>query len=216
MKYLFRFLKPYTKTVILLMFLYALQTLSALFLPFIMGKIVDDGIREQNVTVILTYGAIMIALALAALACALITNSVSSKFNARLAVDIRKQVFNKVNSLSFEQFSELGTGSLITRTTDDVNWIEETVSQLPYVFITAPIMFIGGIVLSFAGDWVLPLILLGVSVVVLTVSSLITGSLEKHWQRGEEYRITRGSRSSGKSGAYVSPTPLYFAPAALL
>ena len=187
MKYLFRFLKPYTKTVILLMFLYALQTLSALFLPFIMGKIVDDGIREQNVTVILTYGAIMIALALAALACALITNSVSSKFNARLAVDIRKQVFNKVNSLSFEQFSDLGTGSLITRTTDDVNWIEETVSQLPYVFITAPIMFIGGIVLSFAGDWVLPLILLGVSVVVLTVSSLITGSLEKHWQRGEEY-----------------------------
>ena len=187
MKYLFKFLKPYTKTVILLMFLYALQTLCALFLPFIMGKIVDDGIREQNVTVILTYGAIMITLALGALACALVTNSVSSKFNAKLAVDIRKQVFNKVNSLSFEQFSELGTGSLITRTTDDVNWIEETVSQLPYVFITAPIMFIGGIVLSFAGDWVLPLILLGVSVVVLAVSSLITGSLEKYWQRGEEF-----------------------------
>lgn len=187
MKYLFKFLKPYTKTVILLMFLYALQTLCALFLPFVMGNIVDYGIRENDVKYILTEGAIMIALALGALTCALITNSISSKFTSRLAVDIRKQVFNKVNTLSFEQFSEIGTGSLITRTTDDVNWIEETVSQLPYVFITAPLMFVGGIALSFAGDWVLPLILLGVSLVVLAVSTLITSTLEKHWQRGEEY-----------------------------
>lgn len=187
MRYLFRFLKPYVKTILLLMVLYALQALCALFLPFVMGNIVDYGIREQNVNYILTEGAIMVALALGALACALVTNSISSKFTSRLAVDIRKQVFNKVNTLSFEQFSELGTGSLITRTTDDVGWIEETVAQLPYVLITAPLMFIGGIVLSFAGDWVLPLILLGVSVVVLTVSTLITRSLEKHWQRGEEF-----------------------------
>ena len=187
MRYLFSFIKPHIKTVLLLMLLYALQTFATLFMPFVMGNIVEYGIRAQNMNYILTEGAIMVALAIGALICAIVTSRISSNFSASVAVDIRKQVFNKVNALSFEQFSELGTGSLITRTTDDVGWIEETVSQLPYVLIATPIMFIGGVVLSFRGDFVLPLILLGVSVVVLVISTLITGTLEKHWQRGEEY-----------------------------
>lgn len=187
MRYLFKFLKPYIKTVLLLMLMYALQTFCALFMPYIMSDIVELGIRQQNLPYIIQEGAIMIALAIGALTFALIINAISSKFSARLAVDIRKEVFNKVNSLSFEQFSELGTGSLITRTIDDVSWIEDTIAQLPYVLISAPIMFIGGVLLSFKGDWVLPLILLGVSLVVLVVATLITTSLDKHWQRGEEY-----------------------------
>ena len=187
MKYLWKFLKPYTKTVLLLMLLYAVQTLSTLFMPYVMSNIVELGIREQNLDYILKEGAVMIALAVGALGSAVCTNFVSSKFGANLAVDIRKQVFNKVNTLTFEQFSEIGTGSLITRTTDDVGWIEETITQIPYVLISAPIMFIGGVALSFAGDWVLPLILLGVSVIVLAVTTLITGSMEKHWQRGDEF-----------------------------
>ena len=187
MKYLFKFIKPYTKTTLLLMLLYALQTFCALFMPYVMSNIVEIGIRNSNVTYILKEGAIMIALALGALTCAMITNAISSKFSASLAVDIRKQVFNKVNTLSFEQFSEIGTGSLITRTTDDVGWIEETIVQLPYVFITFPIMFFGGVVLSFRGDYTLPLILLGAAVLVLGISTLITTRLEKYWQRGEEF-----------------------------
>ena len=187
MRYLFRFIKPYIKTVLLLMLLYAIQTFAALFMPYVMGRIVENGIREQNMNYILKEGAIMVALAVGALSCAMVSNRINSNFGATLAVDIRKQVFNKVNTLSFEQFSELGTGSLITRTTDDVGWVEDTITQIPYVLITAPIMFIGGVVLSFAGDWVLPLILLGVSVLVLVISTLITSSLEKHWQRGGEF-----------------------------
>ena len=169
------------------MLLYAAQTFAALFMPYVMSNIVEIGIRNSDVNYILKEGAIMIVLALAALTCAMITNSVSSKFAATLAVDIRKQVFNKVNTLSFEQFSEIGTGSLITRTTDDVAWIEDTIVQLPYVFITFPIMFFGGIALSFKGDYTLPLILLGAAVLVLGISTLITTRLEKHWQRGEEF-----------------------------
>ena len=187
MKYLFRFIKPYKKTVVLLMLLYALQTLAALFMPFVMGNIVEYGIREQNMSYILKEGAIMVALAIGALTCAMLINRINSNFAATLAVEIRKQVFNKVNTLSFEQFSELGTGSLITRTTDDVGWIQDTITQLPYFMIAAPIMFIGGVALSFKGDWVLPLILLGVSVLVLVITTLVTSSLEKHWQRGEEF-----------------------------
>lgn len=171
----------------MLMLLYAASTLCALFMPYVMSNIVEIGIKQQDLQYILREGAIMIALAVAAFICALVTNRVSSSFSSKIAVTMRKTVFNKVNSLTFEQFSEIGTGSLITRTTEDIGWMEETISQVPYVMITCPIMFIGGIVLSFRGDWVLPLILLGVSVVVLVITTLITSSLEKHWQRGDEY-----------------------------
>ncbi len=187
MKYLFRFIKPHVKTVCLLMLLYAAQTFCALFMPYVMSDIVESGIRRGDLDFIFREGAVMVALSAGALICALLTNAVNSKFSAKLAVDIRKQVFNKVNGLGFEQFSELGTGSLITRTTDDVGWIEDTVAQLPYVLVSAPVMFVGGVVLSFKGDWVLPLVLLGVALLVLAVSTLITCSLEKHWQRGEEF-----------------------------
>ena len=187
MKYLFKFVKPYTKTILLLMLLYAAQTFCALFMPYVMSNIVEVGIRNGDVSYILKEGAIMVALALSALTCAMVTNVIGSKFSATLAVDVRKQVFNKVNTLTFEQFSEIGTGSLITRTTDDVGWIEETIAQIPYVLITFPIMFFGGVVLSFKGDWTLPLILLGVAILVLGISTLITTRLEKHWQRGDEF-----------------------------
>lgn len=187
MKHLLKFIKPFYKEIILLMVLYALSTLAALFMPYVMSNIVEVGIKNGDLPYVLKEGAVMVALAVAALTCALITNRISSNFSSKIAVNMRKTVFNKVNTLTFEQFSEIGTGSLITRTTDDIGWMEETISQIPYVMITCPIMFIGGIALSFKGDWVLPLILLGISVVVLIITTLITSSLEKHWQRGDEY-----------------------------
>lgn len=187
MKHLLKFIKPLYKEITILMLLYATATLCALFMPYVMSNIVEFGVKQGDLNYVFREGAVMTALAIVALICALITNAVSSKFASKISVNMRKEVFNKVNTLSFEQFSEIGTGSLITRTTDDIGWMEETVSQIPYVLITCPIMFVGGIALSFKGDWVLPLILLGASVIVLIVTTVITSSLEKYWQRGDEY-----------------------------
>lgn len=158
-----------------------------MFMPYVMSNMVEYGVKNADLNYIYREGALMLGLAVAALVCALVTNAVSSTFSSQIAVGMRKTVFNKVNTLSFEQFSSVGTGSLITRTTDDIGWMEETISQIPYVMITCPIMFIGGIVLSFKGDWLLPLILLGASVIVLLVACAITSKLEKYWQRGDEY-----------------------------
>ncbi|MCM1533311.1 MAG: ABC transporter ATP-binding protein/permease [Corallococcus sp.] len=174
------------KEVIALMALYAVSTFCSLFMPYVMSNIVETGIKNSDFPYVVKEGIIMIALAATALICALTTNRVSSNFSSKIAVSMRKEVFNKVNTLTFEQFSAIGTGSLITRTTEDIGWMEDTISQIPYVMITCPIMFIGGIALSFKGDWVLPLILLGVSLIVLLITTLITSSLEKYWQRGDE------------------------------
>ncbi len=187
MKLLLKFLKPHLASVITLMVLYAAQTFCALFMPYVMSNIVEYGIRLSDMDYIWKQGAVMAALALAALICALVTNKINCSFIAKLTVGIRKEVFNKVNALSFEQFSGIGTGSLITRTTDDISWMEETISMIPYVLVAEPIMFFGGILLAFMGDWMLSVILLGVSLVVLVIVSLITRRLEGYWQRGDEY-----------------------------
>lgn len=187
MKHLLNFIRPHAKQIVLLMLLYAAAATCELFMPYVMSNIVEYGVKTADLNYIYREGALMLGLAVAALACALVTNAVSSTFSSQIAVGMRKTVFNKVNTLTFEQFSSLGTGSLITRTTDDIGWMEETISQIPYVMITCPIMFIGGIVLSFKGDWLLPLILLGAAVIVLAVTCAITSKLERYWQRGDEY-----------------------------
>lgn len=187
MKLLLKFIKPHKRQMAVLMILYILESVCALFMPYVMSDIVEIGIRNGDLPYVIKQGAVIFALAAAAFLCALVTNRVSSSFSSKIGVNIRKDVFNKVNELTFEQFSKIGTGSLLTRTTDDIGWMEEAIFQIPYVTVTCPILFIGGIALSFKGDWVLPLILLGVSVVVLVVTTLICSTLEKYWQRGDEY-----------------------------
>ncbi len=187
MKQILQFLRPYIKQMIVVMVLYALQSVCALFMPYIMSDIVEIGIRNADMPFIVKQGVVMIVLAVSALVCALVNNRVSSDMICKLTTDMRRAVFNKVNSLDFEQFNEIGTGSLITRSTDDIGWMEEVFGMVPYILVSAPILFVGGIILSFKGDWMLPLILLGVSAVVLLIVILMTSRLEGLWQRGDEF-----------------------------
>ena len=186
MKLLLKFVKPYVKYVVALMVLYAVQTLCGLFLPYVMSDIVELGVRTGNLPYIYVRGAVMIALAAAAMITSLVNVRLSADFSSRLTADMRSQIFDKVNSLTFEQFSSVGTGSLITRSTDDIGWLEEVITSLPYLLISAPIMFVGGILLSFKGDWVLPLILLGISAAVLVVTAVVSLRLDKYWERGDQ------------------------------
>lgn len=186
MKMILKFGKPYVRRVLMLLLLYAVQTFAALFMPYVMSDMVELGVRNGDLPYIYLHGGIMLALAVVALITALLSARLTADFSSRLAVDIRRQVFNKINTLDFEQFASIGTGSLITRTTEDVSWMEEVFSYAPQLFVTAPIMFFGGIVLSFRGDWLLPLILLGVSALVLVCTVLVTSKLDKYWQRGDQ------------------------------
>lgn len=187
MKVILKYLRGSMKHMILLMALYLVQAVTSLLLPFTMTKIVNDGIANLDMRYVYIYSAVMLLLALINLACALGANKVTSVMVPRVICNMRNDVFNKVNSLSFEQFSEIGTGSLITRVTDDIGWLEEVISFLPYVFIMVPVLFLGGVILTAIGDWVLALILLAVSPIILILMALITKGMAKRWDRAQEY-----------------------------
>ncbi len=170
-----------------LMLLYAVQTFCVLFMPYVMSNIVENGVRVFDMTYIWQQSAVMFALALVQIVISLVTNKINCNFMAMFAVNLRSTLFEKVNTLSLEQFSSVGTNTLITRTMDDIGWMQETISMIPYVVVSEPIMFIGGIILSLLGDWVLACILLGASLVVLFIVSRMTSSLHGLWQTGDKY-----------------------------
>lgn len=129
----------------------------------------------------------MCALSLVALALALIINKFSSGWTARFTVSLRRRIFEKVNTFSSEQFSAIGTGGLITRSTEDASWIEDTVGMLVPLLGGVPVIMIGGIVLSMLSDLILPLIVIGVTVPVLAITILIVSKVSTLWDKSEKY-----------------------------
>ncbi len=189
MKKLFIYLKPYVPKLLILGALYGVQATCALLLPYFMSNIVEDGIRQgsEGLKIIWIDGAVMLALTLVSLVTTIFTTKLNCSVMADFTVKLRLKMLKKVNALSFEQFNQIGTGSLITRSTDDIGWLEEAIPQLPNLIISVPVMFIGGVVLSFLADYVLALILLAASPVALFLASRITLGMEKRWRVGDEY-----------------------------
>lgn len=175
------------KTLLLLVGLNALQTLCSLFMPYVMSSIVEEGIRNSDLSYVLISCGIMCALSFVALALALIINKISSNWTAKFTVSFRRRIFEKVNTFSSEQFSAIGTGGLITRSTEDAGWIEDTVGMIAPVLGGVPVIMIGGIVLSMLSDLILPLIIIGVTVPVLAVTILIVSKMSTLWDKSEKY-----------------------------
>jgi ATP-binding cassette subfamily B protein len=109
-----------------------------------------------------------------------------TKITAALNCDLYHDTFNKINSLTMEEFGKIGTASMLTRSTEDLNWAAESVSGLLYCIVVVPMLFIGGCILAFSKDWVLALSLLaGVPLVFLIVriASLHQG---EWWQKSDD------------------------------
>lgn len=131
------------------------QSMSSLFIPDIMGSIIDKGIivtaegaASVNVTYILTQGGYMLLLALISLGCAVAATFAAGYVQSKLGADIRANIFDKVQAFTSKEYGQFGEASLITRTTNDVTQIQNAVYMLLRFGLMIPFMFIGGIALS--------------------------------------------------------------------
>lgn len=164
-----------------------MSTVTTLFMPVLMSNIVNNGIAKGNMEYVYTQGAIMIALAVIAIVSALINTRLNAKVSTGFSCALRKGVFQKVNSLNFDEFSSQGTAGLITRTTDDVWTLQEVSANLVYAIVATPVLFVGGIILAFTADKVLALILLGISPIVILIVWLISRKMGKLWETADKY-----------------------------
>lgn len=158
----FKDLKAYKKGLILVFFLTMGNAIGELLLPFLLSQIVDEGIAIGAIDVVLRIGVLMV---LVTLATAFVRSS-ASYFSAKNAMgfshDLRNRIFNKVNTLTFDETEQFGISSLITRTTNDVDNVEQFVLVAQRPLLRAPLQFFGGLVMAFLAHERLTFIVLSI------------------------------------------------------
>lgn len=156
---LYRYLKPFAAMVAGVLFFVFLQSLGDLYLPTLMSDIINDGVMQGDTSRILHIGGTMLLVAGGGAVCAIIASYLSSKTAVGLGTILRNKIFRRVESFSLHEFDKIGTSTLITRTTNDINQIQMVTVLIMRMMISAPIMAIGGIILAMRQDKPLTLVL---------------------------------------------------------
>lgn len=187
MRTLFNLYKNKLHLLVIIALLYALAAVCELLMPYQMSIIVTDGIKAKDSSVIVNSGIIMAILAVLALCISLISVKINTHVATQFEMQLKSKLFKKVNSLTFEQFSSVGTSGIITRITEDVRTLRDLASQGVFMIVNVPITFIGGVTLIMAKDLLIGVIMLCVSPIVLVVAVLIARKLDALWQRADEF-----------------------------
>lgn len=166
---LFRLLKPYRLSVILVLIFIFLQSLSNLYLPTLMSDIVDTGVMKGDIPYILEIGAIMLLVAIGGVLCSIMASWLAAKVSASFGKILRSKVFSHVERFTLHEFDKFGTSSLITRTTNDITQVQQLLNMMLRMMVMAPMMAIGGIIMAVTTDAKLSLVI----VVIIPVLGLI-------------------------------------------
>lgn len=172
---LLRLLKPYTISVAVVLVLMFWQSLSQLYLPTLMSDIVDNGIVHGDINYILRVGGLMLLVAAAGTAAAVVAGFLSAKIAASFGQVLRSKVFVRVESFSLNEFNQIGTASLITRTTNDITQVQQVVLMMLRLAVRAPMLAIGGIIMAVAKDAKLSLVIVVVIPVLAVAIFIIAG-----------------------------------------
>ena len=170
---LFRFLKPFAWSVAAVLVLLLFQSLADLYLPTLMSDIVDIGIVKGDTHYIFSVGGQMLLFAAVSALCMITASFLSSKIATGLGKNLRSEVFSRVESYSLSEFDQVGTASLITRTTNDITQVQQVLIIMMRMMVSAPMMCIGGIIMAVSKDAVLSLVFVLV-LPVLVLAILIT------------------------------------------
>ena len=169
----FKDLKKYRKGLLIVFLLTFGNAIGELFLPFLLSIIVDEGIAYGATDVVLKIGLIMIIVTLITA----FVRSSASYFSAKNAMgfahDLRNRIFNKVNALTFDETEQFGISSLITRTTNDVDNIEQFVLIAQRPLLRAPLQFFGGLLMAFLAHAQLTLIVLAILPLIFLIIYVI-------------------------------------------
>ncbi len=149
---LFRLLKQYTVQIAVVIVLLFIQVFSDLYLPTLMADIVDIGLVNKDVSYIIEIGGFMLLIAAGGTICAIFATYLSSQTAVGFGKLVREKLFTKVASFSLHEFDQLGTATLITRTTNDVTQVQQVSVLILSMMVTAPLTGIGGIVMALRQD----------------------------------------------------------------
>mgnify|MGYP004617601179 CR=1 FL=1 len=152
MKRVLIYLKNYKKQLILGPFFKLLEAIFELIVPVVMAKIIDNGIGNNDTGYILKMGGVMVILGICGLLFALVCQYFASQCAYGFGTDLRKSLYEHINTLSYSSIDKLGTSTLINRITNDTNSVQTGVNMFIRLAFRAPFLVAGAIVASMLID----------------------------------------------------------------
>jgi ATP-binding cassette subfamily B protein len=186
MKKLFKYILPYRMMISFTLILKLVAAIAELFLPKIMAFIIDElvpaeraaieagGSASAGVRHIVLYGLVMLAFALLALVGNIVANCLATRSAAEITQRIRADLFRKTTALSARQVDRMTVSSLISRLTSDSYYVNEVLAMTQRMGIRAPVLLVGGLLLTLTLDPVLTLVLAAVLPLIVLVVTLVT------------------------------------------
>lgn len=148
-----RFLKQFKKEVLIGPVFKLTEAVFELIVPLVMAQIIDVGIANGDRGYVLCMGGVMVLLGLVGLGCALICQYCAARASQGFGTVLRSEMFRHINTLSHGEIDQIGTPSLITRITNDVNQLQLAVAMLIRLVVRAPFLVIGATVMALLLDW---------------------------------------------------------------
>ena len=168
MKKLLIYLKDYKIESVLAPLFKMLEALFELFVPIVMAKVIDIGIPAGDRSYVIRMCLIMILLGLIGLICSITAQYFSAKAACGFATKLRHSLFEHIQSLSFTEMDTIGTSTLITRMTSDINQVQNGVNMFLRLFMRSPFIVVGAMVAAFIID-VRSAIIFAVAIPLLSV-----------------------------------------------
>src|SRR5436305_1076321 len=166
-------LRPYAGYVALVVSLLLIQSIANLYLPNLNADIINNGAVKGDVGYIWRIGAIMLVLAVFVGILSIVAVWFASRASMGFGRDVRRGVFERFQQFSATEMNRFGTPSLITRNTNDVQQVQVFVQMALTIFVTAPIMLVGGIILAVREDVTLSAILIVILPLMVAVFAVL-------------------------------------------
>ena len=152
MKNLIVYLKKYRKESILAPLFKLLEALFDLLVPLLVAKMIDTDILSEKYTVFLCFGGLLL-MALVGLLCSVAAQYFAAKASVGFAGTLRQALFDHIQSLSHSQLDRLGTSTLITRLSGDVNQVQTGLNMGLRLLLRSPFIVFGAMIMAFFIDW---------------------------------------------------------------
>ena len=170
MRKLVRYLKNYKLNLTLGPLAKLTEAIFELIVPLVMSDIIDNGIDgDGGLEYVLTHGAIMVALGVLGLVCALTCQYLAAKCSQGFGTELRNDLFRHINTLSFKELDRFGTPSIVNRLSSDVNQLQYMVAMLIRLVIRAPFLVIGAAVMAMTINLKLSLIFIAAAPLIAVV-----------------------------------------------
>ncbi len=149
MKKLLKYFKGYKLESILGPLFKLLEASFELFVPLVMAQIIDVGIKNQDMGYILRMGGVLVLLGVVGLTCSLTAQYFSAKAAVGIGTMLRNDLFRHINSLSYREIDTIGTSTLVTRMTSDINQVQSGINLVLRLFLRSPFIVFGAMIMAF-------------------------------------------------------------------